>query len=94
MSKGEQLSSTCVTALLPTSFISERFGAIKIFFKPHKPVSKSQTKNDTFDHLKTFSFFFLISSASNALMDGAEIPFSREKCSIMCSKINQSVKAP
>ena len=27
-------------------------------------------------------------------MDGAEIPFSREKCSIMCSKINQSVKAP
>ena len=27
-------------------------------------------------------------------MDGVESPFSREKCAIMCSKINQSVKTP
>ena len=77
-----------------TIFFLERFWReFKISFKSHKPVSKSyRPKKDNFCLLMTpsFPFFFLISYTSNAFIDVADIPFSREKC----PKINRSVKTP
>ena len=49
-------------------------------FKTHKPASKTKAlKICNWDLLMTFSFLFWKSCTSNALIDGAGLPFSREK---------------
>ena len=83
-----------VTVFSRTSLFLERFWReFRISFKSHKPVSKPyRPKNDNFCLLMTLRFPFLISFTSNAFIDVAEIPFSRENYPKMCLKINWSVK--
>ena len=85
-----------VTVFSRTGLFLERFWhEFRICFKFHKPVSKPyRPKNDNLFLLMTLRFLFLISYTSNAFIDVAEIPFSRENYLKMCLKINWSVKTP
>ena len=73
-------TGTRVTAFSRTSLFLERFWREFRISKSHKPVSKTyRPKNDNFSLLMTLPFSFLMSFTSNAFIDVAEIPFSREK---------------
>ena len=73
-------TGTRVTVFSRTSLFLERFWREFRTSKSHKPVSKTyRPKNDNFSLLMTLPFSFLMSFTSNAFIDVAEIPFSREK---------------
>ena len=75
----EELPCPRVTAFSLTSLFLERFwGELRISFRSYKPVIKTKTpKNGIFDFFNEVSFSFVTSYIYNALMNGAELPFSR-----------------
>ena len=86
-------TGTRVTAFSRTSLFLERFWREFRISKSHKPVSKTyRPKNDNFCLLMMLRF--LMSYTSDAFIDEAEIPFSREKVPQNGLKINGSVKTP
>ena len=79
ITRSEQFPWARVMAFSLTSLFLERFwGELRIFFRSHKPVIKTKTpKNGIVDFFNEVSFTFVTSYIYNALMNGAELPFSR-----------------
>ena len=79
ITRSEQFPWARVMAFSLTSLFLERFwGELRISFRSHKPVIKTKTpKNGIFDFFNEVSFSFVTSYIYNALMNGAELPFSR-----------------
>ena len=69
----------CTAFSLISLFVERSWCAFRLSSRSHKPVSKTyRPENWIFDLLMTFSSFS-VACTSNALIDGAELSFSRGK---------------